>query len=62
MINQCLLRGYRYDQITLLTGHKDFQVFQSYIDRNSTLEKLDDAFNFLDASSAPTDEPVMKVA
>ncbi len=62
MINQCLLRNYRYDQITKMTGHKDFEVFQSYVDRSSNLEMLDAAFDFLDAAKEATDTPIMKVA
>jgi integrase len=60
MINQCLLRGMRYDQITLLTGHKSFEVFQTYIDRNTDTERLDAAFNFLD--DVVFEQPIMKVA
>jgi integrase len=59
MINQCLLRGLRYDQITRMTGHKDFQTFSGYIDRDTTLEKMDEVFDFLNEDD---DKPVMKVA
>lgn len=60
MINQCLLRGMRYDQITLLTGHKSFEVFQTYIDRHTDIERLDAAFDFLD--DVVFEQPLMKVA
>jgi hypothetical protein len=59
MINQCLLRGLRYDQITRMTGHKDFQTFSGYIDRDTTLEKMDEVFDFLNEEVTT---PVLKVA
>jgi len=48
MINQMLLRGKRYDQITKMTGHKDFATFQSYVDRKIDLAELDEVFDYLD--------------
>lgn len=55
MINQCLLKGRRYDQITKMTGHRDFTTFQTYIDRDSTELEQDQVFDYLD------EEPTMKV-
>lgn len=51
MINQCLLRGMRYDKITKMTGHQDFLSFQGYIDRDTTMEEMDDVFSYLDAEA-----------
>ena len=61
MINQMLLRGKRYDQITKMTGHKDFATFQTYVDRNTKAAEMDEVFNFLDEPT-PTDAPLMRVA
>jgi integrase len=58
MINQMLLRGKRYDQITKMTGHRDFATFQSYVDRKIDLAELDEVFDYLDVPEL-TDTPVM---
>jgi hypothetical protein len=55
MINQCLLRNLRYDKITKITGHKDFDAFQRYADRETKAAEMDEVFNYLD------EEPAMKV-
>jgi integrase len=47
MINQCLMRNLRYDKITKMTGHKNFDVFQTYVDRNTNAEEMDSVFDFL---------------
>ncbi len=57
MINQCLIRGLRYDKITKITGHKDFDTFQTYIDRDTKAAEMDTVFDFLNAEM----EPVMKI-
>lgn len=55
MINQCLLRNLRYDKITKITGHKDFDTFQRYADRYSKAAEMDSVFDYLN------EEPAMKV-
>jgi hypothetical protein len=42
-----------------MTGHKDFQTFSGYIDRDTTLEKMDEVFDFLNEEVTT---PVLKVA
>jgi integrase len=59
MINQMLLRGKRYDQITKVTGHKDFETFQTYVDRDIKVAEMDEVFDFL---NEPEQAPVMRVA
>lgn len=59
MINQCLLRNRRYDQITKMTGHKDFEAFQTYIDRDTKAAEMDEVFDFL---NEPEALPMMRVA
>jgi integrase len=59
MINQCLLRNLRYDKITRITGHKDFDTFQTYIDRDTKVAEMDTVFDFLNAE---IEKPVMRVA
>ena len=48
MINQCLLRNLRYDKITKMTGHKNFDVFQTYVDSHTNADELDSVFDYLD--------------
>lgn len=47
MINQCLLRNLRYDKITKMTGHKNFDVFQTYVDRDTKAAEMDSVFDYL---------------
>ncbi|OON67913.1 hypothetical protein B0919_14670 [Hymenobacter sp. CRA2] len=55
MINQCLIRNLRYDKITRITGHKDFDTFQRYADRATKAAEMDSVFDFLN------EEPALKV-
>jgi hypothetical protein len=47
MINQCMLRNMRTDKITKMTGHKKFDVFQTYVDRNTNAYEMDEVFDYL---------------
>lgn len=58
MINQCLIRNLRYDKITKITGHKDFETFQTYIDRDTKAAEMDAVFDFLNDEETP----MMRVA
>ncbi len=59
MINQCLLRNLRYDQITKITGHKDFDAFQTYVDRDTRVAEMDVVFDFLNETAQ---DPVLRIA
>lgn len=47
MINQCMLRNMRTDKITKMTGHKNFDIFQRYVDRNTNTDEMDEVFDYL---------------